>query len=168
MSHGDLYCQKCDNIIADEYHSVERYRCSQEQNKYRLLDKAFLKYNQRNRITFDNRGNITGGNLPKNKNILKELKKAIRKDLKEHLEGEAGRFLDHSYMYSKLKYDFKKKIVLWSLEDENSKENYQRAGIIKHEVKRGYPEYGFCKKCAKELKYKCNLCGSKLEKLANK
>ncbi len=166
MERWDFDCQKCGRNIGDAWDvDSEWYQCVQDRWKYQLLANAFWKYIQKNcsNITFDDEGNITGGTLPTDERVLREIKECIRERIREKGCSEIhGRI----FIY----IDFEKKIAWWSPKDESgfSEENYQRAGLINHRVQGrgwGYVGYCFCEECAKSLGYKCPLCGSKLEKV---
>ena len=168
MERWDFDCQRCGKNIGDAYYvDPEWYQCSQDSKKYELLEQAFLKYIQKRcfNITFDNKGNITRSDIPVAKGALKEIKKRITRGLKEKL----GIFELHVGMF--IYIDFEKKIVWWSPKDQSqfSDENYERAGIIKHEVLgrgQGRLGYCFCANCVEILNYsKCPVCGSELVKV---
>jgi len=166
MERWDFDCQRCKQNIGDAYYvDPEWYQCSQDSKKYELLDQVFSKHIEScSNITFDGDGNVIGGTIPTDEKTLKEIKEEITSGLKEKL----GSLEFHAGMF--IYIDFKKKIVWWSSKDESkfSKENYERAGIIKHKVLgrgRGRLGYCFCVRCAKKLKKKCPLCGSELIKV---
>jgi len=166
MDRYDFDCQKCGRNIGDAFYvEPEWYRCSQESKEYSLLQGVFFEHlkSQGNIVRFNDEGEITCDNLPSNPINVEELERTI----KDFVDGDLKSLSYHNHMFIHL--DEEEGKALFSEDgDAFDDANYERAGIKKHKIKgrgRGRLGYTFDTKCAEELRFKCYVCDSDLEKV---
>lgn len=164
MDRWDFDCQECGRNIGDPcYVDPVWYMCSQNAKEYGLLRSVYPRtlYLIKGKDIF-----LSDQTIPQN--VANEITKRIREYSKERLRDKDP--LEAWTIHSgnlKVEINFESSEVIWSLEDRED-EYYQKAGIKKHIVKgrgRGRLGYTFDEKCAENLGYKCNLCGSELVKV---
>ena len=163
MERWDFDCQKCGRNIGDyAYVDSEWYQCSQDKHRYEMLEKVYpiTHFSLQDGFIV-----LEDDNIPQK--IAEKIKFRITEILKRAKKGE--KYKTHKIFDSNLitKIFLEESKVKWHLSDKED-EYYQQAGIIKHKISgRGWGRLGytFDSRCAKELGYKCDICGSDLEKV---
>jgi hypothetical protein len=159
MERWDFDCQKCGGFIGNNrYVYAEWYQCSHEKQKNELLERVY----PRTQFSVLDTVALEDSSIPKE--IAEEIKSRIRDNLQDI--GKcimSGCVSIGSDLITEVYWD--KSEVVWHLNSKTD-EYSKKAGIIPHEIKgRGWGRLGYCFHawCAKEVKLRCDVCGSPLE-----
>lgn len=182
MERWDFDCQKCGRNIGDyAYVDAEWYQCSQDRHRDKIFGEACLHTTVSiisGKLILEDADSLSD---ELRLSLLYHLKEILSDDHYQQLYGKittdeepekiVGVVIHESHSETteeeRKKKILRKNLLIWY--EKGKKEEYeQKAGLVKHKVKGsgwGRLGYAFDVKCAKKLKFKCDVCGNTLEKV---